>query len=134
MIVGSVGEWQGTLRADLRTAVPSVDGGGGLIMTRKGVSIPVQQFRSVLEALQKLNGVAASRAIGGRIAKSPKVEVRVSLEPFEGDVFCHVRTYYVSNDSPGQGIAVKAHLLPDLIILAEQMVEAIEAKAWESAK
>jgi hypothetical protein len=134
MIVGTVGEWEGNLRADLRTAVPSVEGDGGLIMTRKGVSVPAEHFAKILEALRKLNGVAASRAVGGRIPKSAKVEVRVSLEPFENDVFCHVRTYYLANERPGQGIAVKARLLPELIALAEQMVETIDANASENAE
>lgn len=133
MIVGSVGEWEGALRADLRTAVNSVDGSGQLVMTRKGVSVPAQQFPEVVVALRKLNEVAASRAIGGRIAKSSSMEVRVSLEPFENDVLCHVRTYYTKNDRPGNGIAVKATLLPSLLELADKMVAAIEAKTAAGA-
>jgi hypothetical protein len=134
MIVGTVGEWEETLRADLRTAVPSVDGDGTLIMTRKGVSVPVEKFVEIRIALKKLNEVAASRAIGGRISKSDKIEVRVSLEPFESNVYCHVRTHYVKNDKPGQGIAVKVQLLPELIALVDQMVEAIETRAWEGTE
>lgn len=128
MIVGSVGEWEGALRADLRTAVPSVEGDGGLVMTRRGVSIPAEQFQDILKAIRKLNEVEASRVIGGRITKTPKIEVRVSLEPFDNDVYCHVRTYYTNNDRPGNGIAVKATLLPELLELAEKMAEAIAAR------
>ena len=128
MIVGSVGEWDGELRADLRTALPSVDGDGSLVMTKKGVSVPVGLFDEVVKALGKLNGLAASRAIGGRIPKGTGTEIRVSLEPYGGDVYCHVRTYFTKKESPGRGIAVRAAMLPQLIELAERMAEEIRAR------
>lgn len=131
MIVGSVEPYEGRVLAHLRVAIPDATQEGEWVRTRKGVAVDIAEFPKVLGALRKLDGVAASRAIGGRISKGKRAEIRIYLDEFRGDVYCHVRTFYSSDDKPGKGIAVKAELLPTLIDLAERMQKAIDNGKWD---
>ena len=132
MLVGSVEPYEGEIYAHLRIAIPDATQEGEWVRTRKGVTVQIDEFQKVLKALKKLDSVAASRAIGGRIPKGKNMEVRVYLEPFKGDVYCHVRTIYLKDDKPGKGIAVKAELLPKLIDLATKIQKAIDAGDWKA--
>lgn len=134
LIVGSVEPYEGKMLAHLRTAVPDAGQEGEWVRTRKGVAVDIDDFHRVLEALRKLDSVAASKAIGGRVQKNKNMEIRVYLEPFRGDVYCHVRTIYLKDDKPGKGVSVKAELLPSLIDLAEKIQKAIEARTWEKSE
>lgn len=131
MIVGSVEPYEGRMLAHLRTAVPDAGQEGEWVRTRKGIAVEIEEFHRIVEALRRLDSVAATKAIGGRISKSKNMEIRVYLEPFKGEIYCHVRTIYLKDDRPGKGVSVKAELLPSLIELAEKVQKAIEAKSWE---
>lgn len=131
MILGTISPYEGRVLAHLRTAVPSAETEGEWVRTRQGVAVAIRDFPEILSALKRLSDVAAANAVGGRIKKGSNIEIRVLLEPFQGDIYCHVRQYYVKEDKPGSGIAVKAHLLPELIDLASAMVTAINGRCWE---
>ena len=131
MIMGTISPYNDRVLAHLRTAVPSVETEGEWVRTRKGVAVEISQFPEILAALERLSDVAATSAVAGRIKKGRDIEIRVLLQPFQGDVYCHVREYFVKEDKPGRGIAVKAHLLPQLIDLAGAMKDAIDQRCWE---
>ena len=134
LIIGSVEPYEGEMLAHLRTAIPDAGQEGEWVRTRKGIAVDIAEFYRILEALRKLNSVAATKAIGGRVQRNKNMEIRVYLEPFRGDVYCHVRTIYLRDDKPGKGMSVKAELLPSLIDLAEKIQKAIEARTWEEAE
>ncbi len=134
LIIGSVEPYEGEMLAHLRTAIPDAGQEGEWVRTRKGIAVDIAEFYRILEALRKLNSVAATKAIGGRVQRNKNMEIRVYLEPFRGDVYCHVRTIYLRDDKPGKGVSVKAELLPSLIDLAEKIQKAIEARTWEEAE
>jgi hypothetical protein len=134
MILGTISPYEGRVLAHLRTAVPSAEAEGEWVRTRKGVAVDIDEFPEILAGLQRLSGVAATTAVGSRIKKGSNLEIRVLLQPFQGDIYCHVRQYFVKDDKPGKGIAVKAHLLPELIDLATSMMDAIDNRCWEKGE
>jgi len=133
MILGYIGAYQGRDLAQLRVVVPDAQQEGEWVRTHKGVAVDVTEFHKIVDALRRLDAVAANRAIGGRIAKSKNMEVRIYLEPFNGEVYCHVRTVFLKEDKRGKGVAVKADLLPSLIQLAEKIQKTIDARLLKGA-
>lgn len=132
LVAGVISPYQDKIYAHLRTMAPSAEGDGEWIRTKRGVALEVDMFEEVLKGLRKLESVAASSVVAARIPKGKDLEVRVYLEPFKNDVYCHVRKYYIKNDRYGSGIAVKVQLLDELLGLAEAMQKAILDRCWEA--
>ena len=128
MVLGYIAPYKGKDLAQLRVVIPDAQQEGEWVRTRKGVAVETSEFHLIVDALRRLDEVAANRAVGGRVPKGKNMEIRVYLEPFNGEVYCHVRTVYLKDDKPGKGVAVKAELLKSLIELAEKIQKAIEAR------
>lgn len=121
----AISEWQGQPRLDVRTYVP-VLGQDHLVPTKKGISLRLDQYPELLDAVRRLGDVMGKERLVARISKSIHTEVRVGVTMYKGHSLIYVRTYVrpdpdTSEWQPTQkGISLRVDLYP-------QLLEAIEA-------
>jgi hypothetical protein len=119
-VIVSVHEYQGKTMFDIRHYCTADD--GSLAPTRKGVSVPVDLFREVFQAVFE---VVADGKPGFKqsISTGDKSAVIVSVNEYKGHVLLDVRPWYYPAGSnelapTGKGISLtiqKGHELDDIL-------------------
>ena len=124
-------EWKGKLRIDIRTFVPVI-GEEGLMPTPKGISLDVDQFPELLQAVQDLGEVMTNDKLVARISKNPTQEIRVGVNTFRNMPLIYIRTFTRKDENTEdwtptkKGISIKVDLYPRLLEAIESLGDQIE--------
>jgi len=122
-------EWQGKIRVDIRTYVQAI-GENGLLPTKKGISLPIEHYPQLLEAIRQLGDVMSAEKTVACIRKSTREEVRIGITKFKGIPLIYLRTFanYGSESTElkptKKGVSIRVDLYPKLL-------EAVEALGQE---
>lgn len=125
IVVGSIEPYKGKLYAHIRIFVPSIIEGEELVRTQKGISISIDKFPQIAEAVSKIGDIAGRNVTVARIPKWKKEEIRISLSEFRGNLYINMRNYYVDKEGDWKptikGVSIRVELLPQLEELVRQM-------------
>jgi len=125
----AVAEWKGQQRLDVRTYVPEVEG-EGLIATKKGVSLPLDLYDKVLEAVRRLGDVMGPEKVVAVIPRSEGEQVRIGVTLFKGHPLIYVRTFVDASSewiATQKGISLRVDLYPTLLEALEVLRPAVDA-------
>lgn len=126
MVAGYIAGFHGKRLVHIRVCVPSAVEDGEWIHTKKGVTIPVDQFNELKAIVAKVWEAAGERIIG-TMARNDHERIQIALRLFKGAYYCDIRIYYRDGDewkpSP-KGVAVSTNHLQEL----EELLEHISAR------
>ncbi len=125
-----ISEWKGQPRVDIRIYVPSLED-NTLIPTKKGISLPIEKYPELMEALYKLGDTMSNEKLVARIKKSGKEEIRVGTTTFRDIPMIYLRVYTPIGEKsewkPTQrGVNLKVDLYESLLEAVEGLGEEIE--------
>ena len=96
------------------------------VPTQKGISIPIENLREVLDAVGELRGLGTNCGTAAVVPKSPREEIRFSVVSWEGMTKADVRSYFSkageAERQPGKGVRLNLALLVEL----ERGLEALD--------
>ena len=121
--------WKDKWRIFIRTYFPGPEGGLDWIPTKKGISLEVDQYEALLQALQVLGNDLESEREIAVLGKSMTQEIRISLSYFKKMPLINIRTFVVFEGElrPTQkGVSVKTALYPQLLEAVEKLGEVIK--------
>jgi len=130
-------EWKGQVRIDIRILVPALED-DTLIPTKKGISLRVEKYPELLDAVHKLGETMSNEKLVARIKKSSKEEIRVGTTTFKDIPLIYLRTFTLIGEKaewkPTQrGISIKVDLYESLLDGMEKLGTAIEKSGIQTA-
>ena len=123
--------WKDKVRIDIRTFVPVI-GEDGLTPTPKGVSLNVDLYPQLLQAVRDLGEVMSNDKLVARIPKNDKEEVRVGVNTFKNIPLIYIRRFVKSKGGEEEwtptrkGISIKVDLYPRLLEAIEGLGDEID--------
>ena len=128
MIFVGVNCWKDKWRIFLRTYFPGPEGGLDWIPTKKGVSLEVDQYDALLQAIKLLgNDLEKEREIAV-LGKTMTQEIKISLSYFKEMPLINIRTFVEFEGelrATQKGVSIKTILYPQLLEAVEKLGELI---------
>lgn len=135
VVVGLLNEHNGRLLVHVREMNASVTEAGWV--HGRGVALEVDRIWELLDAVKRLEDVAAPDRVVGKIPVG-RDQIRIGVQSWRGDLYAYVRRFYPDGDDfkpTQQGVNIKTHLIEDLIALVDRTGEAaVEAGLVERRK
>lgn len=117
MVFIGVNQWQGKWRCFIRIYYPGPDNEQEWLPTKKGISIELDQFPALKEAMQVLGKDLDTERQVAIIAQRAQQEIRISLDHFKTSKLINIRTYVEIEGElrPTQkGVSLKPDFFPEL--------------------
>ncbi len=121
-------EWKGEIRIDIRTYVQPL-GKAELVATKRGVSIPLKIFSTVMQGVRELANVMGPEKIVSQTPKSSREEIRIGVTTYRGTRLVYIRSFvYVDDEDPQwrptrRGVSMRVELYPYLLEAFEEVEE-----------
>jgi hypothetical protein len=128
MIFVGASEWKGKWRLFIRTYFPGTEEGQEWIPTKKGISLEIDQYDALREALASLGNDLESERFIAAVGKTATQEIQVSLGYFKEMALINIRTFvdFEGELRPTQkGVSIKTALYPQLWQAVEKLGELI---------
>ena len=119
-----VSEWKGKWRLYIRTFFPGSEEGQDWIPTKKGISLELDQYTALREALIALGSDLESERNIAVVGKTITQEIRISLSYFKEMALINIRTFvdFEGELRPTQkGVSIKTALYPQLMDAVEKL-------------
>jgi hypothetical protein len=121
--------WKDKWRIFIRSYFPGPEDGQDWIPTKKGVSLEVDQFEPLLEALHELGNDLESEREIAVLGKTITQEIKISLSYFKEMPLINIRTFVVFDGEirPTQkGVSIRTALYPQLLEAVGKLGELIK--------
>ena len=128
MIFVGVNCWKDKWRIFLRTYFPGPEGGLDWIPTKKGVSLEVDQYDALLQAIKLLGNDLESEREIAVLGKTMTQEIKISLSYFKEMPLINIRTFVEFEGelrATQKGVSIKTILYPQLLEAVEKLGELI---------
>ena len=132
MVCVGVSLWQGKQRLFVRMDAQTPDAQQP-VPTKEGVTLPVEQYKALLEGVRALAEVGGKEVVTAKIPKNKSQQVWVGVNIYKDIPLVYIRTYAAFVGSPElkpakQGVSIRAELYPKLLEAVEQLGKALEEK------
>ena len=132
MVCVGVSLWQGKQRLFVRMYAQTPDAQQP-VPTKEGVTLPVEQYKALLEGVRALAEVGGKEVVTAKIPKNKSQQVWVGANIYKDIPLVYIRTYAAFVGSPElkpakQGVSIRAELYPKLLEAVEQLGKALEEK------
>jgi len=132
MVCVGVSLWQGKQRLFVRMYAQTPDAQQP-VPTKEGVTLPVEQYKALLEGVRALAEVGGKEVVTAKIPKNKSQQVWVGANIYKNIPLVYIRTYAAFVGSPElkpakQGVSIRAELYPKLLEAVEQLGKALEEK------
>jgi len=132
MVCVGVSRWQGKQRLFVRMYAQTPDVQQP-VPTKEGVTLPVEQYKALLEGVRALAEVGGKEVVTAKIPKNKSQQVWVGANIYKDIPLVYIRTYAAFVGSPElkpakQGVSIRAELYPKLLEAVEQLGKALEEK------
>ena len=132
MVCVGVSLWQGKQRLFVRMYAQTPDAQQP-VPTKEGVTLPVEQYKALLEGVRALAEVGGKEVVTAKIPKNKSQQVWVGANIYKDIPLMYIRTYAAFVGSPElkpakQGVSIRAELYPKLLEAVEQLGKALEEK------
>jgi len=117
MIFIGASEWKGKWRIFIRTYFPGSEEGKDWIPTKKGISLEIDQYAALREALLDIGNDLQAERVVATVGKTITQEIQISLSYFKEMALINIRTFVVYEGElrPTQkGVSIKTSLYPQL--------------------
>ena len=124
----NIAEWKGEIRVDVRIYVQPL-GEAELVATKKGITIPLKIFPTVMKGVRDLADVMGPEKIVSRTPKSSREEIRVGVTTYRGTRLIYIRSFvYMDNEGSQwwptkRGVSMRVELYPHLLETLEEVEE-----------
>lgn len=129
MIFVGANSWKDKWRIFIRSYFPGPEDGQDWIPTKKGVSLEVDQYEPLLEALHELGNDLESEREIAVLGKTITQEIKISLSYFKEMPLINIRTFVVFDGElrPTQkGVSLRTALYPQLLDAVVKLGELIK--------
>ena len=129
MIFVGVSEWKGKWRLYIRTYFPGSEEGKDWIPTKKGISLEIDQYAALREALVSLGNDLEKERFISSVGKTATQEIQIGLSYFKEMALINIRTFvnFEGEMRPTQkGVSIKTTLYPQLWDAIENLGELIK--------
>jgi len=130
MVFFGVNQWQGKWRFFIRIYYPGPDEGQDWLPTKKGISLELDHFSPLQDALSALGKDLETERDIAVISQRADSEIRISLGNFKKIKLIDIRTYVQMDGEfrPTQkGISLKTAFFPQLLDGIEKLAEMVSA-------
>lgn len=129
MIFIGASEWKGKWRIFIRTYFPGSEEGKDWIPTKKGISLEIDQYAALREALLDIGNDLQAERVVATVGKTITQEIQISLSYFKEMALINIRTFVVFEGElrPTQkGVSIKTSLYPQLWDAVEKLGDLIK--------
>ena len=129
MIFIGVSEWKGKWRIFIRTYFPGSEEGKDWIPTKKGISLEIDQYAALREALLDIGNDLQAERVVATVGKTITQEIQISLSYFKEMALINIRTFVVFEGElrPTQkGVSIKTSLYPQLWDAVEKLGDLVK--------
>ncbi len=129
MIFIGASEWKGKWRIFIRTYFPGTEEGKDWIPTKKGISLEIDQYGALREALLDIGNDLQAERVVATVGKTISQEIQISLSYFKEMALINIRTFVVYEGElrPTQkGVSIKTSLYPQLWEAVEKLGDLIK--------
>lgn len=129
MIFIGASEWKGKWRIFIRTYFPGSEEGKDWIPTKKGISLEIDQYAALREALLDIGNDLQAERVVATVGKTITQEIQISLSYFKEMALINIRTFVVYEGElrPTQkGVSIKTSLYPQLWDAVEKLGDLIK--------
>ena len=124
-----ISRWQGKQRLFVRLYAQSPEAEQP-VPTKEGVTLPVEQYKALLEGVRALAGTSGKEIVTAKIDKNKSQQVWVGANIYKEMPLIYVRTYLAFAGSlelkpAKQGVSIRAELYPKLLEAVESLGKAL---------
>ena len=132
MICVGTSQWQGKQRLFVRLYAQTPDAEQP-VPTKEGITLPVEQYKALLEGVRALEGTSGKEVVTAKISKNKTQQVWVGANIYKDIPLVYIRTYaaFVGSQElkpAKQGVSIRAELYPKLLEAVEKLGKALEEK------
>jgi len=125
MICVGTSQWQGKQRLFVRLYAQTPDAEQP-VPTKEGITLPVEQYKALLEGVRALEGTSGKEVVTAKIAKNKTQQVWVGANIYKDIPLVYIRTYaaFVGSQElkpAKQGVSIRAELFPKLLEALEKL-------------
>jgi hypothetical protein len=124
-----ISHWQGKQRLFVRLYAQTPEAQQP-VPTKEGVTLPVEQYPTLLEGVRALAGTSGKEIVTAKIDKNKSQQVWVGANIYKEMPLIYIRTYLAFAGSQElkpakQGVSIRAELYPKLLDAVEQLGKAL---------
>ena len=132
MICVGISLWQGKRRLFVRLYAQTPDAQQP-VPTKEGVTLPVEQYKALLEGVRALAEAGGKEIVTAKIPKNKSQQVWVGANIYKDVPLLYIRTYaaFVGSQElkpAKQGVSIRAELYPKLLEALEKLGKALVEK------
>ena len=132
VICVGLSQWQGKQRLFIRLYAQTPDAQQP-VPTKEGVTLPVEQYKTLLEGVCALAEAGGKEVVTAKIPKNKSQQVWVGANIYKDIPLIYIRTYaaFVGSQElkpAKQGVSIRAELYPKLLEAVEKLGKALEEK------
>jgi len=130
MICVGVSRWQGKQRLFVRLYAQTPDAQKP-VPTKEGVTLPVEQYKALLEGVRALAEAGGKEIVTAKISKNKSQQVWVGANIYKDIPLLYIRTYaaFIGSEElkpAKQGVSIRAELYPKLLEAVEKLGKALK--------